>query len=197
MRGLVVLAIIISIAAIIYYYHPEQNVIDYFNLKPGTASTTGNNQNQPQPSHGVPFQDMMLDQDGKSVMQNPDPANPPPPPGPRPNPPQNNPVRVNQLPPPQPPPVVRPAKSSKDKIIQYAKDNECEMLAYQENPIGQVVLTVRAKDKNRVFDFIDALEKGVGLRDVENVPGGYKVVVDADGRTIITSTMKIRYAPEY
>jgi hypothetical protein len=66
-----------------------------------------------------------------------------------------------------------------------------------ENPVGQVLLTAQSNDKNNIFDFMDAVEKGIDMRDITNVPGGYSVKLDADGRTLVTSTMKIRYTPQY
>lgn len=41
MRLLIFLAVLITIIAILYYYHPKENPIDWFaNQKPGTTTST-------------------------------------------------------------------------------------------------------------------------------------------------------------
>lgn len=200
MKLLVVLAVILTIGVLIYYYHPTENPIDWFaNQKPAAISGNSPSGNQPAPQRGMPFADLAMAPDGTSPLQGEQPANPPAQPQ---TPPQVNPAPGKPMnppvfkPTPQPAPVRIP-KSSRDKIYKLAGENNVRIITYNENQIGQVLLTAQTNNKNNIFDFMDAVEKGIDLRDIENVPGGYNVKVDADGRTLITSTMKIRYNPQY
>lgn len=180
MRLLVFLAVVVTIIAILYYYHPSGNVIDYFsNLKTGT--TTGTTVNPaPQSSGGTPFSSLAVSPDGSSPLQAPAPA-------PAPNPP---PQPVAPASPPRMP------KSARDKIYKMAADNDVTILQYNEPQIGQVTLTCQAKDKNDIFSFQDALLK-FGIRDFDEIKGTFRLQMDPNGRTIVTDSFKIRYIPDY
>lgn len=126
------------------------------------------------------------------------PPNNPPQPNPRPgNPtPVMNPPIARPTPPVPPPPPARIPKSAKDKIMKMAKENNVTLINYFEPEIGNVTLTSQARDKNDIFDFMDAMERGLSLRDFENVKKGYKIQMDPD-RQLITATLHIKYIPEY
>ncbi len=181
MRLLVFLAVVVTIIAILYYYHPNGNVIDYFsNAKPGTTTGTVVNQ-PPQASGGTPFAAIAMAPDGSSPLQGSGQAASP---APRP------------VAPPPPPPAPRQLKSARDKIYKMAADHEVAILGYNEPQLGQVHLTCQAKDKNNIFDFEDALLK-FGIRDFDEVKGSFRLQMDPNGRTIVTDSFNIRYIPEY
>ena len=194
MRWLVFFAVIITIIAVIYYYHPGENPIDWFvSQKPGTTTSTLLNQPDQGGAH-VPFADLTMAPDGSSPLQG-SPANPPPapkspPPAPNVNPPPKQ--NISPVLPVQP----RQPKSAKDKIFNMARDNAVTILAYDENPIGNVTMTCQADDKNNIYDFWDALLK-FGIRDFDASKVGFNLQMDPNGRRIVTSTFKIRYIPEY
>jgi hypothetical protein len=146
MRLLVFLAVILTIGVFLYYYHPNENPIDWFaKQQPQAITADSTAQNQPAPQ----------------------------------------------------PPRAQVPKSLRDKFYKFAEENNVKITNFVENPVGQVLLTAQSNDKNNIFDFMDAVEKGIDMRDITNVPGGYSVKLDADGRTLVTSTMKIRYTPQY
>ena len=196
MRWLVFLAVVITLIAVLMYSHPNGNLIDWFaNQKPGTTTSTMMNQ----PDRGgaaVPFADLAMAPDGTSPLQgaNPAPArqNSPPQPVPSQPVPQQTPQRNFST---APPPPKQP-KSARDKIYNLAKENEVTIIKFVENPIGNVTVTCQAKDKNNIYDFWDALLK-FGIRDFDQSKGAFNIQMDPDGRTLVTSTFKFKYMPEY
>jgi hypothetical protein len=198
MRLLVFLAVILTIGVFLYYYHPNENPIDWFaKQQPQAITADSTAQNQPAPQRGMPFADLAMAPDGTSPLQPQQnqiqPAQPNQPNRPAPGRPM---APANVQPAPQPPRAQVP-KSLRDKFYKFAEENNVKITNFVENPVGQVLLTAQSNDKNNIFDFMDAVEKGIDMRDITNVPGGYSVKLDADGRTLVTSTMKIRYTPQY
>ena len=182
MRWLVFIAVVVTIIAFLYYYHPTENPIDWFSRqKPGT--TTGTVTTPAQRPVGAPFQDLTMTDEGTSPLQNPPPNAPAVKPSPRP-----------PLPP--PPPPQRLPKSAKLKFLKMASENEVTILSYLEQPIGDVTVTCQAKDKNNIYDFEDALLK-FGIRDFDQARGAFRMQMDPDGRTLVTATFRFKYIPEY
>jgi len=182
MRFLVTLAILLTLFALILAFRPQ---IDEFlagydlqrQQQKSQTATTPVQQSQ----RGPLFGDMAMSADGTSALQSPTPA--------------ANPQRVQ---PQVPQPVNQPRilRSARDKFFQFAKDNDCRIIFYQEPAIGNVIVTLETRDKNNVYGFMDAVEKGVRMLDIENVKNGYQSLIAPDGSRIIRSSLKIKYSPE-
>jgi hypothetical protein len=71
MRLLVFLAVILTIGVFLYYYHPNENPIDWFaKQQPQAINADSTAQNQPaQPQRGMPFADLAMAPDGTSPLQ--------------------------------------------------------------------------------------------------------------------------------
>lgn len=109
-------------------------------------------------------------------------------------PPATNPV------PQQPAPAAPPVNLGKPiseylKIRHMAEENQVRIMQFDEPVIGTVTMQLRASDKNNIFDFMDAIERGISLRDIENK--GYKKFYDNEGRQMVEAVIWIKYIPRY
>ncbi|MCX7918628.1 MAG: hypothetical protein N3A72_03250 [bacterium] len=109
---------------------------------------------------------------------------------------QPNSQQVYQPSQPQSAPLGKPI-SEYLKIRRMADENQVQILSFDELQIGTVTMRLRARDKNDIFNFIDAIERGINLRDIENISKGYKIMYDNDGRQIVEAVIWIRYIPRY
>jgi hypothetical protein len=98
--------------------------------------------------------------------------------------------------PPSPPPQGKPI-SEYLKIRHMADENQVRILRFDEPTIGSATMRLQSRDKNDIFNLLDAIERGINLRDIENVSKGYKIMYDNDGRQIVEAVIWIRYIPRY
>lgn len=105
--------------------------------------------------------------------------------------------------PPEVAPVPQPPAKSGHPVSEYLKirhmadENHVRILRFDEPNIGEATMQLQAGDKNDIFDLMDAIERGINLRDMENRSKGYKIMYDRDGRQIVQAVIWIRYIPRF
>ena len=109
---------------------------------------------------------------------------------------------------PQPAPVPQPVQPAPPaaqmkpvsdylKIRRMADGNQVRIMYFEEPQIGSATMRLRAGDKNDIFNLLDAIERGISLRDIENVSKGYKIMQDNEGRQIVEAVIWIKYIPRF
>jgi hypothetical protein len=171
-RKLVGIAILITIGVLVYLFFPS-DFMDYFSnsISPTKQPTTSPAQNTAQ----LPI-----------VSTAPPPGSPASPAAP----PAVAPV-------PQPPSKSGHPVSEYLKIRHMAEENHVRILRFDETTIGDATIRLQAGDKNNIFDLMDAIERGISLRDMENRSKGYKIMYDRDGRQVVEAVIWIRYIPRF
>ena len=169
MRKLIIIGVIITVGILLYLYFPR-GVIDYFSdsISP-------------------------IKQQERKFEQNT--TQPPAAPGIQPQPESAKPSSVITF------PQLQPSKgkpiSEYLKIRHMADENQVRILRFDEPTIGDATMRLQARDKNDIFNLLDAIERGINLRDIDNVSKGYKIMYDNDGRQIVEAVIWIKYIPRF
>ncbi|MDI6784279.1 MAG: hypothetical protein QME64_09335 [bacterium] len=168
-RILIIIAVMITIGILLYLYFPRE-VIDYFSdsISPIKQQKRKFAQNTTQPPATT------------GIQSQPDSAKP-----------------SSSIPIPQP--QFSPGKPISEylKIQHMADENQVRILRFDEPTIGEATMRLQARDKNDIFNLLDAIERGINLRDIENVSKGYKIMYDNDGRQIVEAVIWIKYIPRF
>jgi hypothetical protein len=169
-RKLTALAVLITIGVLVYLFFPR-DFMDYFSdsISPTKQPTSSPAQNTTQ-----------LPQTAAAPAV-----------APVPQPSQNSDNIV-----PQAPQKGGHAVSEYIKIRHMAEENHVRILRFDEPNIGEATMKLQAGDKNDIFDLMDAIERGINLRDMENRKG-YNIMYDRDGRQIVQAVLWIRYIPRF
>ncbi|MFB3896260.1 MAG: hypothetical protein ACE14V_08155 [bacterium] len=169
-RKIIGIAVLVTIGVLVYLFFPS-NFMDYFSnsISPTKEPTSAFVQRTTQPA----------------VTQ------------PSPNTPAPQPAQLPANPAPQPPPKGGHPVSEYIKIRHMAEENHVRILRFDEANIGDATMQVESGDKNNIFDFMDAIERGINLRDMENKSKGYRIMYDRDGRQIVQAVLWIRYIPRF